>query len=325
MIDMKARLPVIVVCVFIFGAIVGYRYEDVTHTYLDNSVRSRTEGKLTSPLLECGVDVDEITSGQRKVIEKDVQTFVDQSKANGTITKTAIYFRDLNNGPWFGINEREYFMPGSLLKLPIAIALYWWEQREGGVLDKTIDFKGFASRPADTGSYGTDAPLNPGVYSVRDLISIMLKQSSNDAAQVLSDYAGDTRLAQVYEDLGIDIPNSTEYGTTVKSYGSFLRVLFNATYIGQPASEALLATLTQADFRDGLVAGVPNTVKVAHKFGTRLVESASGHRQLHDCGIVYVPKDPYVLCVMTQGESVEKLEYFIAQVSKRVYEGVTAE
>ncbi len=61
---------------------------------------------------------------------------------------------------------------------------------------------------------------------------------------------------------------------------------------------------------------------VAHKFGTRVADGPGG-RQLHDCGIVYAPKTPYILCVMSRGNSSQNLSHFIAQVSKRVYEGVT--
>ena len=290
-------------------------------SYSNNNIRIRTytEGELTSPLLECGIDTKEILIGQRAEIEKNINAFVEESLQSGVITKAAIYYRDLNNGPWFGIGERDLFSPGSLLKLPIAISYYWQAQREPGLLDKKIQFSGDLTEEANE-SDQLGKHINSGAYSVRGLIASMLKESSNDAADTLARAAGRAQLSRVYQDLGITEPKiGEEYKTDVKTYAAFFRVLYNASYIGQPGSEELLEILAKAAFTKGLVAGVPSPVIVAHKFGTRVVD---GKRQLHDCGIVYAGKSPYVLCVMSQGNSTKSLSAFIAGVSKRVYDGV---
>lgn len=65
---------------------------------------------------------------------------------------------------------------------------------------------------------------------------------------------------------------------------------------------------------------------MAHKFGLLSEKDDAGKviaRQLHDCGIVYHPARPYVLCVMTKSAApIEKIEGYIAEVSKRVYQEV---
>jgi beta-lactamase class A len=154
---------------------------------------------------------------------------------------------------------------------------------------------------------------------VRDLIDIMLRDSSNDAAHVLAQYEGDERMAVVFDSLGITVPKrGSLYRIDVKTFGAFFRVLYNASYLGLDDSEELLTTLTQTTFRDGIVAGLPQSVRVAHKYGTRVLDD--GSRQLHDCGIVYT-ESPYILCVMTQGTSVNGLEHFIAHISRLIYDG----
>ena len=45
-------------------------------------------------------------------------------------------------------------------------------------------------------------------------------------------------------------------------------------------------------------------------------------KQLHDCGIVYYPKHPYLLCVMTRGDSFEYLDDTIRDISHLVYQEV---
>jgi hypothetical protein len=45
----------------------------------------------------------------------------------------------------------------------------------------------------------------------------------------------------------------------------------------------------------------------------------TGERQLHDCGIVYAPGKPYLICIMTRGSDFKRLSPVIAQISKQVY------
>jgi beta-lactamase class A len=277
------------------------------------------EGQLTSPLLACSDDPSELTIGARAKIEKKVTSYIATLQNNGSVTDVAVYFRDLNNGPWFGINERSDFTPGSLLKLPIALSLYYRAERDSAVFDTLLPFDGTVPLAFATLGQGEEDTLKKGTYTVHELISYMLRDSSNAAASLLVDYQGE-RLAWVFEDLGIEAPVDERYVTDVKTYGAFFRILYNASYLDQPASEEVLTTLTQSTFKDGLVAGVPQNVVIAHKFGTRVLQD--GTRQLHDCGIVYAGESPYILCVMTQGRSVTELEKSISNISSIVYEGV---
>jgi hypothetical protein len=84
-------------------------------------------------------------------------------------------------------------------------------------------------------------------------------------------------------------------------------------------SEKALAYLARTDYRKGLVAGVPPTIAVAHKFGLRRMNEM---KQLHDCGIVYYPDHPYLLCVMTSGPVPDYLDTTIADISRFIFEAV---
>jgi hypothetical protein len=86
-------------------------------------------------------------------------------------------------------------------------------------------------------------------------------------------------------------------------------------------SEKALDSLSKTDFQSGLVKGVPQAVTVAHKFGEHSDETTQ-NKQLHDCGIVYYPKHPYLLCVMSKGKNFEYLDNAIAAISQIVYEQV---
>ena len=84
-------------------------------------------------------------------------------------------------------------------------------------------------------------------------------------------------------------------------------------------SEKAIALIADADYNKGIEAGVPVDIEVAHKFGEREFETG-GLKQFHDCGIVYYPNNPYLLCVMTRGWAIDKLQDTISTISKMVYE-----
>ena len=315
----------IVAILFVVALFVGYSvgvYAPRAHdSRSDRRIATHVDGSLTSPLLECTEGEESLSIGDRVSLERQVVSYVDTAVSQNKVSEVAIYFRDLNNGPWFGINERMPFTPGSLLKLPLAMSLYHvqMENPDTVLLTQEIEYSGGPPRAAVESEFGSDTPLALGVYTVGDLIGIMLKESNNDAALVLAQYAGTDVIQSVYTDLGIEKPElGADYETSVKLYGAFFRVLYNASYAGTEGSEKLLSMLTQSSFRDGLVAGVPAGIQIAHKFGTRSTE-------FPDCGIVYTQKTPYILCIMTRGDDFEKLVQFIAEVSRLVYTEVAGE
>ena len=108
-------------------------------------------------------------------------------------------------------------------------------------------------------------------------------------------------------------------------YSVFFRVLYNATYLSINHSELALKILGDTKFAEGLRAGVPEHVAIAHKFGYRRMDGAlrdTPSSQLHDCGIVYYPNKPYFICVMTKGNNINDLKAFIGEVSEAVYRDV---
>jgi hypothetical protein len=94
--------------------------------------------------------------------------------------------------------------------------------------------------------------------------------------------------------------------------------------LNQASSNKLLGIMDDSSFQDGLAAGVPSTVTVANKFGERFLNSSTPgiptDFELHDCGILYPPQNPYILCVMTKGNDYTKLAKVIADVSRAVYQ-----
>ena len=168
-------------------------------------------------------------------------------------------------------------------------------------------------------------------YTVSELLSHLIIYSDNNAASLLVNNFDPNALGDIFTDLNL---GSSSYDTTgdsvtPKQLSLMFRVLYNGTYLTADWSEKALELLSQVNYKQGLVAGVPAGITVAHKFGEReLVDSVTGqvtNDELHDCGIIYYPGSPYLLCVMTKGNngSLQQLQTAIAGISATVYQEVS--
>lgn len=311
---------------FVAGSWMGYGRslrKQSTELLAMQTVRQKMNYQFINPLLEC--EASENTLRARILPFKDeIQEEVDTFRAGKPDLHISVYFRDLNNGLWFGIDEKEDFSPASLLKVPVMMAYFKAAEDNPDFLQTTIRH---ASPPAElySQSIAPAVDLVAGEqYTYEQLLTYAIVHSSNAAAWELTEHLDISHLETVYRDLGVNFRTDEELKTrmlTVGGYASFFRILFNASYLSREYSEKALQLLTQTEFKDGIVAGVPAEIKVAHKFGER-TQTATGLRQLHDCGIVYYPNHPYLLCIMTKGESFDYLGTVIAGISRRVFEEI---
>lgn len=277
-----------------------------------------------NPRLRCHSD-ENIQKKEYEVFQEEVSQFLDRERQQGTITDAAVYFRDLEAGPWFGINEREPFSPASLLKVPLMMTYLRIAQDSPDILTtKMIPKSQFQSEPQ---LIPVADPLDAGQeYTVEDLLRRMIAYSDNQSMVFLGSYLtatsrGTDTLAETFIDLGIiDVPEDIRDFLSVKTYASLFRLLYNATFLNREMSNKALNFLRQSQFGEGLVAGIPSGIAVAHKFGERVQDA--GHKQLHDCGIVYYPENHYILCIMTKGRDTHALASVIRRISEMVYEEV---
>lgn len=279
--------------------------------------------KFINPLLEC--ESTEVAFIELRPFRDRLGSYVENIvRENNRVDSLAIYFRDLNNGPWFGVNQDITFSPASLLKVPLAIVYFKSAERDPAILEESYVFKNDNLFPMAEQTIKPSQVLEVGKsYSVHDLIRRMLVYSDNDAHNLLVMHVNLKILKEVYDDFSLPLPTQENPGefVSVRDYARFFRILFNSSYLSKEHSEEMLSLLSQVEYKDGLVAGVPADVMVAHKFGERQQYGGSS-RQLHDCGVVYFPGNPYLLCVMTRGSDNSQLSGAIKDISRLVYEEV---
>lgn len=276
--------------------------------------------RLVQPLLDYEVAKDM----ERTVhhLKQNVEALVNETLHRHDASHVSVYFRDLNNGPWFGIHEHEQFTPSSLFKVPVLMAYLKQAESDPHLLARQLAYSGGHQLPEP--NLKPSKVIDEGTpYPVEELLARMIVHSDNRAGSALVAAIDLEAFSQTFTDLGIPHPNyqDPDARISVKRYATFFRILFNASYLSPEMSEKALDLLTKTEFRQGLVAGVPADVVVANKFGERATKGSSS-KQLHDCGIVYCPRRPYLLCVMTRGDDVEKLIGTIREASRLVYEGV---
>lgn len=252
-------------------------------------------------------------------------SFIDGKKKSGNIQEISVYFRDLESGPIFGIDETKDFIPASLLKFPHTLAFLRIVEQYPEVLDHSLGFQGFMPSTKEQAFPSPDSIKEGEIYTIDELIFYTLAYSDNNAHALLVEYftevAGPQIFSDVYRDLGIlEKTYDTASVLHTKGYASIFRMLYNVSFLNKESSEKVLSILSQSSFNEGLREGIPADIEIAHKFGERFL--STGEKQLHDCGIVYYPGNPYLLCVMTQGDDFAELSDVIGAISKKVYEEV---
>jgi len=280
--------------------------------------------QFINPLLEC--EVGSILSKGNKIsyLKNSAEDLVEDILAKEkSIYRASVYYRDLNNGPWFGISEDEKFIPGSLHKVGPLIALLKEAELYPLIFNRKIIYGGSEIPEIETYFKPSEEVEENKAYTVGNLAERMIRFSDNKAAFLIAKIISADKLLKVYNELGLEqSDNLNDYPLSARQFSILFRILFNASYLSKQSSEAALSLLAQTQFDKGLRAGVPVEIRIAHKFGERISNDGKEY-QLHDCGIVYAPEKPYLLCVMTKGKDFDKMAELIASVSKKVFSHVS--
>jgi beta-lactamase class A len=289
--------------------------EEGTFRFIRASVRSNGSGEHQS-------------TKELKPFQYKVNALIENTLKSGEASAVSVYFRDLNNGNWFGIREHDKFSPKSLLKVPLMIAYFKWAESSPLVLRKTLDYSGKERKvEQDQGIHVRE--LEPGKsYTVNDLIFRMIAHDDAAAYSLLYANLSSGRLDKIFKDLYVEYdPRKQEDSLSLNAFAAFYRVLYNASYLSEEMSEKALRYLSKSSFRNGMAAGVPPNIEIACKQGERTIAAATEGeqqelQQLHEFGIIYHPNRPFLLGVMARGNDVDRLAKVIRDITRLVYEEV---
>jgi beta-lactamase class A len=281
---------------------------------------------LINPLL--GVNFpDKTIFDDLNPIQNQFTKLVESEISSNRATKISIYFKDQSTSHWTGVNEKDLFAPASLVKIPMMMTYFKVAESNPAILNKTIQYLGPDENTIEAFK-PSKAMIIGQYYTVSDLIERMIIYSDNNAISLLFNNMNKNTLGIVFSDLSITLPaDINQPGDYISpgNFSRFFRTLYNSTYLNEEYSQKALDILSRVDFKQGLVAGVPNGITVAHKFGETPDVDQKGQvaaYELHDCGIVYYPGHPYILCVMTKGPSYDSLKNVIKDISLATYQNI---
>lgn len=281
--------------------------------------------RLINPVLD--FDISEHQGFKElKSLHNKTETLIQQLQNSGKVDEVGFYFLDLSTHHWAGVNNENKFDPASMMKIVILMIYYKQAENDPSLLSKKFTYtqtvKNSSNMPFVTPS---KLEINKS-YTIDELNNYMIVDSDNGAMRLLLDNINHNILGQLFSLL--NIPNTDtepgEYKISAQTYSLFYSNLFNSTYLNNLNSEKVLELLSKTTFIGGLSGGLPEDITIAHKYGEYVVgkNEQISYLELHDCGIVYYPDHPYIICVMTKGKNNQDLHDSIKNISSLVYHEV---
>jgi beta-lactamase class A len=161
--------------------------------------------------------------------------------------------------------------------------------------------------------------------TLRQLCEAMITVSSNFAANLLIEKLGVEHIRATVTSLGADgmqvlrgvedqkaFEKNLNNSTTARGLLVLFERLGSGTAVSPAADAAMIEVLKRQTFNDGIPAGLPKGIVVAHKTGNIT-------RIHHDAGIVFA-KRPYVLVILVRGiQDIKKSAALMAAIAKAVH------
>jgi beta-lactamase class A len=300
---------------FIFHHQAKKEVANAASTYVCSYDISRLDGlKYTRPLMF----VDEKCESEHLLgLKQRLIEIIDKYKKSGDAKEVSVYLKEYNNNEWTSIDDNKLFDPGSLFKVPVLITILKMNEDNPGFLDKKIKYE----KQVETGknvAYKSKTIQLGNSYTVRELLTYMIKYSDNNATILVESLMKPEVIQKLFTDIGLEAPSmyAKEYLFTTRQYSLFFRAIYNAAYLTIKDSEFAGELLSQTDFKDGIIKGLPSNIKLMHKFGEA---GNQFEKQLHETGIIYLNSNPYLLSVMTKGKDNAQLSKLIGEISAAVY------
>ncbi|MEP7265275.1 MAG: serine hydrolase [Bacteroidota bacterium] len=280
-----------------------------------NPIRNRVDYKFTRPLIAVNLETQ---SDKLNSIKAQLSDLINNRCKNGTLAQGSIYLKNLENGEWTAINENTGYHPGSLAKVPTLICYLKGSERDPSILDKKYKLTKLPPGMPHQNFEPENSVQANKYYTVRELLKYMIVYSDNAAAYLLNMNMNTALFQKVFTDFGLKKPElvDPDYMLTVKEYSMFLRVLYNATYLSADHSDFALDLLTKSPFHEGLTKTLPMQTVVAHKFGET---NANNNLEMHESGIIYCDKHPYLVTMMTKGYDLKIQAEAISEASDLIY------
>lgn len=229
--------------------------------------------------------------------------------------ESSTYIEYLPTGVSIRIGDNEQLVGASLMKVPVVMDLYKASEQQKINLDQEV----LVEKTDLSSAFGELYKASDGTkIKLKDAAMLTLTQSDNTALNIVLKHTQEKTNLEDRSLNFLDVEQTqSEDGNrlyiSARSYSSFFKCLYLSCYLNYYNSNYLLELMTKTPFNDLLVAGVnDSSIPISHKIGTFNQEVTS------DCGIVYVPKRPYLICTMFKSDK-ESAKKYIQDISRMTY------
>jgi len=272
---------------------------------------------------------------------QDAKLATAESAISARIAKSgadvAVYFLRLDGRAQWSVRADDVFHAASTMKIPVMIELFHQVQEGKVKLTDTLLVKNEFHSIMDGSAYVLNASDDSEgeLYkaegqkrTLRELCELMITVSSNLATNLLIEKLGVENIRAEVHTLGADGMNvkrgvednkafqkGLNNTTTASGLGILLQAIAEGKAVDAASSNEMVAILEWQKFNEGIPAGLPKGVPVAHKTG----EITKIH---HDAAIVFA-KRPFILVILVRGLA-EKMDSaaLMADISKSLYEAI---
>lgn len=311
---MKKIILLVLAGVIVIGCYLAYssysdRHAGELRQAQDRRRAEELEARLTMAKRKAG------WAALKKTIEAEM------SRYNAEV---GLVVKDLDMNWEINSNKDNSIPAASLAKIPIMLA-YQAAAKEGKVnLSDKYELKG-ADKTDGSGILKTFKAGS--VFSIDDLIYLMITQSDNTASNILISRMGMDTLNKYFDRMGLKHTNLSrkmmdfkarkngiENYTSAGDMALALERLYNGKFIDIPTSKKCLRFLASQKVNDRIPKKLPEKTVVAHKTGLE-------NGICHDVGIVYTNKGNFMVCVLTkhQNKSARETKRLIQDISLAAY------
>ncbi|MEY8000878.1 serine hydrolase [Clostridium sp. Mt-5] len=235
----------------------------------------------------------------------------------------AFMVENLKTGEKIAYNENIVVPSASLIKIPIMMEILELVKKSDLSLNQRITVKDEVKVP-----FSILNLLESGnSYTLKDIITLMIIQSDNTAANILMDISGISNVNNYIKNLGLKNTvlqrkmmdsdarkEGRENKTTAADMVKFFEIIYKGVKIGNPYSILMKNILISQLDNSVMRLYIPDDTLIAHKTGD--LDGIS-----HDAGIVYLPNTDYIFCGLTWNAPTNNLARdTIGRISKIVYD-----
>lgn len=194
---------------------------------------------------------------------------------NGYSGMYSFYIYDINGDYYYGLNYQEKMQAASLIKLPVM----YMAMRD----NKDVS-----------------------------LVEAMGKRSDNSAFIKMVSLLGKENVNKTISDLGMAKTSLSENITTPEEIGIFFKKLYKNELLSAEKTSDLENYMTDTAFEKWLRPGLPDDVRLVHKYGREV-------HVVNDAGIVMSDK-PFVIVIMTDGVIESEADMLIPDLARILYQ-----